>query len=53
MTWDDVFKSFDLRHGFLLDKLKYDRDKVSSSIKNETENLRYSADNITLKVVNK
>jgi len=25
MTWDDVFKSFDLRHRYLLDKLNYNR----------------------------
>lgn len=23
LSWDDIFKSFDIRHGFLLDKLKF------------------------------
>ena len=25
MTWDDVFKSFEIRHRYLLDKLNYDK----------------------------
>lgn len=26
LTWDDIFTSFDIRHSFMLDKLKYNRD---------------------------
>lgn len=28
LTWDDVFKNFELRHAFMLDKLKYNRDAL-------------------------
>jgi hypothetical protein len=35
LTWDDIFKSFDLRHKFMLDKLKYDRDTMADQISNE------------------
>lgn len=28
LTWDDIFKSFDLRHSFILDKLNYDREDL-------------------------
>ncbi len=31
-TWDDVFKIFDLRHSFILDKLKYNRDQLLNNI---------------------
>lgn len=32
LTWDDVFKSFDLRHSFMLDKLKYNRSALLEEI---------------------
>ena len=35
LTWDDVFKSFDLRHSFMLDKLNVDRDKLLEDITKE------------------
>lgn len=34
LTWDDVFKSFDLRHSFMLDKLKYNREILLEEFKN-------------------
>ena len=33
-TWDDVFKSFDLRHSFILDKLKYNKNSLITEIEN-------------------
>ena len=47
-SWDDVFKSFDLRHSFLLDKLNYNRDSLISEIENShnTKN-RKAVDSIT------
>ena len=47
-SWDDVFKSFDLRHSFLLDKLNYNRDSLISEIENShnTKN-RKAVDRIT------
>lgn len=32
LTWDDVFSSFDLRHSFLLDKLKMDRESIADEL---------------------
>lgn len=32
LTWDDIFKMFDLRHSFMLDKLKYDRDEIAKEL---------------------
>lgn len=32
LTWDDVFKSFDLRHSFILDKLKSDREAIAKEL---------------------
>lgn len=37
LTWDDVFSSFDLRHSFLLDKLKMDRESIADEVAKESE----------------
>ena len=37
LTWDDVFKSFEISHSFCLDKLKLDRDEIISEIKLSSE----------------
>ena len=37
LTWDDVFKGFDLRHSFMLDKLKYERVHLLDKIKTDNE----------------
>ncbi len=37
LTWDDVFSSFDLRHSFLLDKLKMDRESIANELSQESE----------------
>lgn len=31
-TWDDVFKSFEMRHNPLLERLKYDRERVADEL---------------------
>lgn len=31
-TWDDIFKSFDLRHGFILEKLNLDRNNLVNDL---------------------
>ncbi len=46
LCWDDIFKSFDLRHGFILDKLKFDRDALSKTILQSEAN-RETVDNLT------
>ena len=48
LTWDDIFKSFDLRHSFMLDKLKYDRDMLTIEFSKDTqEKSRATADELT------
>lgn len=37
LTWADIFKSFDLRHSFLLDKLKIDQAAVVEELSQKTE----------------
>lgn len=48
LTWDDVFKIFELRHSFILDKLKYNRDLILNdlSVKHLDKN-RGSVDYLT------
>ena len=38
LTWDDIFKSFELRHAPLLKRLKYDREKLAEELMKEIEN---------------
>lgn len=38
LTWDDVFKSFELRHAPLLKRLNYDREKLAEELMKEIEN---------------
>lgn len=38
LTWDDIFKSFELRHNSLLKRLNYDRNKLSEELMEEIEN---------------
>ena len=40
LTWDDVFKSFELRHSFLLDKLKVDQEAIAAELAGKTGNTR-------------
>lgn len=37
LTWDDIFKSFELRHAPLLRKLNYDREKLAEELMKEIE----------------
>lgn len=46
LTWDDVFKSFDLRHSFMLDKLKYDRSQLLNEIKSQSEDASRKTANV-------
>ena len=53
-TWDDVFQSFDLRHAFLLDKLKMDKEAIAAEIAQTAgdEKSKDSADALTALVAN-
>lgn len=48
-TWDDVFKSFELRHAPLLKRLKYDREQLATELLQEVEGKegRDKVDNLT------
>lgn len=48
-TWDDVFKSFELRHAPLLKRLKYDREQLATELLQEVEGRegRDKVDNLT------
>lgn len=37
LTWDDIFKSFELRHAPLLKRLNYDREKLAEELMNEVK----------------
>jgi len=52
LTWDDVFKSFELSHGFVLDKLKTDRAAIAEELKNgiEVDPSKEAADQLTAKI---
>ncbi len=53
LTWDDVFKSFNLRHSFMLDKLKFDRDTLLQEINDNSNQLnRDTSDELTKLAVN-
>lgn len=43
-TWDDIFKSFDLRHSFILEKLNYDREHLLKAIRNKHRSLKSEGD---------
>ena len=36
LTWADIFKSFDLRHSFLLDKLRIDQTAIVEALSHRT-----------------
>lgn len=40
LTWDDIFKSFDIRHSFILDKLNYQRDTLSKELKDKISTVK-------------
>lgn len=50
LCWDDVFKSFDLRHSFILDKLKLDRMELAKELNDKT-NSRDTVDDLTEKAL--
>lgn len=53
LTWDDIFKSFDISHSFCLDKLKMDRDEILSEIQNNTDaSGRDKANELTKNITN-
>lgn len=49
LTWDDVFKSFEIRHSFLLDKLKVDQEAIAEDLTatSGSSEDRETANNIT------
>ena len=49
LTWDDIFKSFEIRHKSMLERLKYDRERVANELMAEVSNTegREKADALT------
>ena len=49
LTWADVFKSFELRHSFLLKKLKIDQEAIEKDISQQLGNStgREAVNNLT------
>lgn len=49
LTWDDIFQSFELKHKHMLERLKYDREKIASELLEEVKNLegRDKVDSLT------
>jgi hypothetical protein len=50
MTWDDVFKAYELRYGFLLRKLNVDRDALLNRLE-VGEASRATADEIREQII--
>jgi hypothetical protein len=54
MTWDDVFRTFDVRHRYLLDKLEFDKKAIEAELDLQGIELsRQSSQEITDKILAK
>ena len=51
MTWDDVFKSFELQHNYILEKLGFDKSKIKGEITSVSPT-RAGADALTKEIGN-
>lgn len=52
MTWDDVFRGFDIKHRYLLDKLEFDKSAIQEELALQGISIcREGADKITEKIV--
>ena len=49
LTWDDIFKSFEIKHTPMLERLKYDRERVANELMAEVSDTegREKADTLT------
>lgn len=49
LTWDDIFKSFEIKHKPMLERLKYDRERVANELMAEVSGIkgREKADTLT------
>lgn len=51
-TWDDIFKSFELRHAFILDKLNYNKNLLIEDIeRNSEQKNRKTVDELTKQAI--
>jgi hypothetical protein len=51
MSWDDVFKSFELQHNYILEKLGFDKSKIKGEITSVSPT-RAGADALTKEIGN-
>ena len=49
LTWDDIFKRFEIKHKPMLERLKYDRERVANELMVEVSDTegREKADTLT------
>lgn len=49
LTWDDIFKSFEIKHKPMLERLKYDREQMANELMAEVSDIkgREKADTLT------
>ena len=53
MTWDDVFKNFEITHRYILDRLRFDKVKIKNEIENISgEEGRKYVNDITDEILN-
>lgn len=51
MTWDDVFKSFEIKHKYLLDKLDFDKNAIRAELKAKGINFTKDAPNAVMSIL--
>jgi hypothetical protein len=52
MTWDDLFRSFDIRHRFISEKLEFDRQAITEELSSQGINFsKTGADELTKKAL--
>lgn len=50
LCWDDIFTNFNLKHGFMLDRLKFNRDMLSNEL-SEMDASRTVANKLTQRII--
>ena len=52
MTWDDLFRTFEIKHSYLLEKLEFDKNAIKEELQLKGINLdSKSSDKITEQVI--
>lgn len=52
LTWDDLFRTFEIKHNYLLEKLEFDKDAIQQELKSKGITLNtVSSDEITEQII--